>query len=63
LGSGPALRRLLGLGVAAQTLAIRLPADAVGLGVLDARGMALDPDAQVQAEVERFFVGEAELAC
>ncbi len=51
----------LGLDGAAQTLLIGLTADAIGLLLLDARGVALDPDAQLQAEVERFFVGEAEL--
>src|SRR5439155_19857572 len=36
--------RLLGLDVATESLRIRLAADAVGLGVLDARRVALDAD-------------------
>jgi hypothetical protein len=33
------------------------------LGVLDARRVALDPDAEANAEVERLLVGEAQLSC
>jgi hypothetical protein len=40
---------------------IRLTADAVGLLLLDARGVALYSDPKLQAEIESFFVGEAEL--
>jgi hypothetical protein len=35
---------------------------AVGLLLLDARGVALNPDPELEAEIESFFVGEAELA-
>jgi hypothetical protein len=41
---------------------IRLTADAVGLLLLDARGVALDANPELQAQIERFFVGKAELA-
>jgi hypothetical protein len=54
---------LLGGDVTAQALAIGLATGAVGLGVLDARGVALDADAERFAKVERFFVGESELSC
>src|SRR5205085_2902531 len=62
--SGGALgcRRLLGRRGTAEALAVGLAPDAVSLGVLDARGMALDPDPQGLAEVERLLVGQAELA-
>src|SRR5439155_13749688 len=53
--------RLLGLDVATESLRIRLAADAVGLGVLDARRVALDADLQRLAEVECLLVGEPEL--
>jgi hypothetical protein len=42
---------------AAEPLLIGLTTDAVGLLFLDARGVALDPDAQLEAQVESFFVG------
>jgi hypothetical protein len=45
LGGGGLLRRrsrLLGLDGASEALAVSLPAGAVGLGILDGRGMALD---------------------
>ena len=51
-----------GLRVAAQTVPVGLAADAIRLLILDARGMALDPDAEADAEVQSFFIGEAELA-
>jgi hypothetical protein len=41
---------------------IGLSTDAVGLLLLDARGVALDPDPQLDAEVERFFVRQTELS-
>jgi hypothetical protein len=43
----------------AQAVGIGLAADAVGLGVLDRGGVALDPDAQRQRELEALLVGEA----
>jgi len=45
-----------------ETLAIGLAPDAVSLGILDTRGMALDPDPQRFAEVERLLVRQAELS-
>jgi hypothetical protein len=36
-------------------------ADAVSLLLLDARRVALDADPELEAEVKRFFVSEAEL--
>jgi hypothetical protein len=47
---------------ATQPLLIRPTADAIGLLLLDARGVALDADPELEAQVERFFVGEAELS-
>jgi hypothetical protein len=35
---------------------VRPTADAVGLLLLDARGVALDTDPELKAEIERFFV-------
>jgi hypothetical protein len=63
LGGGLLRRRLLllGLDVATKTVAVGLAADAVGLRVLDARGVALGLDAEISAEIQRFLVGEAEL--
>ena len=52
---------LLGLDVADEALALRLATDAVGLRLLDARGVRLDADPQRLAEVQRLLVGEAEL--
>jgi hypothetical protein len=51
---------LLGLDVALQPLALSLAADAVGLGVLDARRVALDPNPERAAQIERLLVGEPE---
>jgi hypothetical protein len=48
--------------VAAQPFTVRLPADAISLGILDARRMAGDTDAEIQAEVQRLLVSETELA-
>jgi len=44
-----------------EALTLGLAADAVALRLLDARGMRLDPDAEVGAEVEGLLVGEPEL--
>jgi hypothetical protein len=44
-----------------QTVLIGPAADAVGLLLLDARGVALDADPELEAEIKRFLVGEAEL--
>ena len=52
---------LLGLDVADEALALGLAADAIGLRILDARGMGLDPDPQRLAEVERLLVRHPEL--
>jgi hypothetical protein len=56
------LLRLLGLDVALEALALSLAADAVGLGVLDARRVALDADPERAAQIERLLVGEPELS-
>jgi hypothetical protein len=47
---------------AAQAFLVSLTTDAVCLLLLDARGVALHPDAELDAQIESFFVGEAELA-
>ncbi len=47
---------LLGRDGATKSLAVGLPADAVGLGILDRGRVALHPDAQRQAEVEGLLV-------
>jgi hypothetical protein len=52
----------LGLDRTTESLLVRLAADAVGLLLLDARGVALDADAERLAEVERLLVGQPELA-
>jgi hypothetical protein len=54
-------RGRLGLDGTAQPLLIGLTADAVGLLLFDARGVALDPDAELEAKVKGFLVAEAEL--
>ncbi len=54
---------LLGRHGATQSLAVGLPPDAVGLGVLDRGRVALYPDAQRHAEVEGLLVRQAELTC
>jgi hypothetical protein len=59
---GRRLRRHLGLHRPAQALLISPATDAVGLLLLDARGVALHPDPQLNAQVQGFFVGEAELS-
>ena len=61
LGGLLGLGRLLRLDVADEALALGLAADAVGLRVLDARGVRLDADAQDEGEVERLLVRHAEL--
>jgi len=54
------LRRLFGLLVSNEALALGLAPHAVALRLLDARGMRLDPDAELGAEVEGLLVGEPE---
>ena len=46
----------------AETITVRLAADSVCLLVLDTRGVALDPDTKLYAEVQSFLVGQAELS-
>ncbi len=63
-----AARRRLGIsagssGVARQPVAVSLSADAIGLGVLDARGVTLHSDPEAYREVERLLVREPEFAC
>ena len=53
--------RLVGLDRTAEALAVRLPAGAVRLRVLDGRRMALDAHPEGQAEVKGLLVGQAEL--
>src|SRR5439155_24809013 len=55
--------RLLGRRLALEPLAFGLATDAVGLGILDARGVALHPDPERGTKIERLLVGEPELAC
>src|SRR5207302_10779277 len=54
--------RLFRRDLATEPLAVSLAADAVGLRILDARGMALDADAEVDTQVERLFVGEPQFS-
>jgi len=61
-GGAGARCRLLRLHGAAQAVAVGLAADAVGLGVLDGRGVALHADPELDAQVERFLVREPELS-
>lgn len=61
LGAALGLLLLLGLLFADQAFAFGLPADPVGLGILDAGGVALDTDAKRDAEIECLFVGEPKL--
>jgi hypothetical protein len=49
------------MAVAHEAVALSATANAVGLRLLDARGVRLDPDAQCQAQVEAFLVGEPKL--
>lgn len=44
-----------------QTIALGPPPDPVGLGLHNARGVGLDPDAEREAEFERLLVGQPEL--
>jgi hypothetical protein len=55
------LDRLLGLLIPLQAFAFSLSTSAISLGLLDARGVSLHPDAQRVAEVDRLLVREAEL--
>jgi hypothetical protein len=45
------------LGRATQALGVRETAHAVGLRILDARGVALHADPQALAEIKGFLVG------
>jgi hypothetical protein len=56
------LWRLFGLHITDEPFALGLAADAVGLRFDDARGVALDPDSERVAEIERLLVGEPELS-
>ena len=49
--------------VANQTLAIGLASYTIGLGVDDARGMALHTDSERVAEVQGLLVGQPQLSC
>ncbi len=62
LGGGLLLGRFLGLDRTTEAFTVGLAPHPVGLGVLDRGGMALDPDAERHAQVERFLVRQAELA-
>ncbi len=65
LGFGGLFGRLLhgfGRDRTTQALLIGLTADAVGLLLLDTRGVALDSDPKLDTEVQSFFIGEAELS-
>ena len=46
----------------AKAITVRLATDPVCLLVLDTRGVALDPDAKLYAEVQSFLIGQAELS-
>ena len=62
LGGGrAALARLVRLLGTDQAVALGATADAVGLRLLDARGVRLHPDAQIFGEIEGFFVRHPEL--
>jgi hypothetical protein len=62
-GAGALARgRFLRLHGTAQAVAVSLPTDAVGLRVLDRRGVALHADPKLKAKVERFFVCQSQLA-
>jgi len=60
---GLVLGRFFGLDGTTQALVVGLATDAVGLGILDRRGVTLDPDAQGHAEVECLLVRQSELSC
>jgi hypothetical protein len=47
------------LDLPAQAFGVGLTADAVGLGVLNGRRMALDPNSKGKGQVKPFFVAEA----
>jgi hypothetical protein len=59
---GCTCRRFVGLYGATQAVAISLATDAVGLGILDGRRVALHADPELDAQVERFFIRESELS-
>lgn len=46
----------------AKAIAVGLAADPVSLLVLNARGVALDPNPELYAQVQSFLVGQAELS-
>ncbi len=52
-------RGLFGLNRAAQALGVGLATDAVRLGVLNGRRVALDPNSKREGQVKPFFVAEA----
>ena len=52
---------LVGLGGASEALGVGKAAHTISLRVLDARGVALHPDAELFAKVEELFVGEPQL--
>lgn len=54
---------LLGLLGALEALTLRLPANAIRLGIFDARRMAGDSNTHRQAQLEPLLVGEAQLLC
>jgi hypothetical protein len=63
LGRPGSWRGLVGRVRTLQPVAFRPPADAVGLGLLDARGMARNPYTHRQGELQALFVSQAELSC
>jgi len=55
------LGRLFGLNVSLETFALGLAADAVSLGLFDARRLRLHANAELEAHIECLFVRETEL--
>jgi hypothetical protein len=55
--------RLFGLNLPDQPVTFGTATRTIGLGFFDARGVALDTDAQYCGEVEHFFISETELFC
>ena len=47
---------------ASGSVAVSLATDAIGLRILDARGVALDADTELDAQVQRLFVGEPQFS-
>jgi hypothetical protein len=54
---------LFRLNLSAEPLRVGQTSNAVGLRVLDARGVALHADTKTLAQIERLLVGQAELPC